>query len=100
MIESMHKRQLHAVGLKATAGRMRLLHLLEKAREPLMAQQIAERLGLNVVTAYRALESLVQAGLVRQGSDGRAAQYSYAMKPHHHHMVCTDCGVRQECVVC
>jgi Fur family ferric uptake transcriptional regulator len=100
MQAAQHKAQLRAAGLKATAGRMELIHLLERQSKPLSASQISSALGLNVVTVYRALETLVSAGLVRQGSDGRAAHFDYALKPHHHHLVCSDCGFIPVCKTC
>lgn len=95
-----HTRQLRAAGLRATKGRMALLHLLEGAKRPLSAQDIGKRLDLNLVSVYRALESLTAAGLVRHGSDGRVAHFSYGPGPHHHHMVCADCGFTPACSTC
>lgn len=95
-----HTRQLRAVGLRATQGRMALLHALEGARRPLSAQEIGKRLDLNIVSVYRALEQLVEKGLVRQGSDGRVSHFSYGPAPHHHHMVCSDCGFSARCAAC
>jgi len=95
------KDELHAVGSKATPGRLSLLKVLEQARSPLTVKQIEEKPHqLNPVTLYRALESLVAAGLVRRGIQGRVAQFEYAGKPHHHHLVCTDCDFMKECQTC
>jgi Fur family transcriptional regulator, ferric uptake regulator len=87
-------------GLKATAGRVALLHLLESSRKPLAVPSISKKLDLNVVSVYRALDSLAKASLVRQGSDGRVSHFTYALNPHHHHMICTDCGYTQACRAC
>lgn len=95
-----HTRQLRSVGLRATQGRMALLHVLEGARRPLSAREIGRRLDLNLVSVYRALETLVAKGLVRQGSDGHAARFSYGLVPHHHHMICSDCGFSARCAAC
>lgn len=95
-----HTEELRAAGLKATPGRKALLHSLEGARKPLSAHELAGKLSLNVVSVYRALESLVAAGLVRQGSDGQTWRFSYSRRPHHHHMICADCGFSLACPVC
>ncbi len=95
------KEELRAAGSRATPGRLALLAVLEHATRPLTVEEIARKVrSLNPVTLYRALDALVHAGLVRRGMDGRVAQYEYARKPHHHHMVCVDCGFTQLCRNC
>jgi Fur family ferric uptake transcriptional regulator len=95
------KVELRQAGSKATPGRLSLLKLLEGAQEPLTAKQIEQKLHrLNPVTVYRALESLVMAGVVRRGVSGRVAHFEYAGKPHHHHFVCTDCSYEPTCRTC
>lgn len=95
------KDELRQAGSKATPGRLSLLKVLEGAREPLTVKQIEQKLHrLNPVTVYRALESLVQAGLVRRGVSERVAHFEYAGKPHHHHLVCSDCGFTSQCRTC
>lgn len=95
------KEELRQAGSKATPGRLALLGVLESARTPMTVKQIEKSLHLlNPVTVYRALESLVQAGLVRRGVNGRIARFEYAGKPHHHHLVCVDCGFNKVCNAC
>ena len=95
------KVELHEAGSKATPGRLALLKVLEHGRKPLTIKEIQQTLkDLNLVTLYRALGALVEAGLVRQGVVGRVARFEYAGKPHHHHLVCTDCGFEQTCRIC
>lgn len=95
------KEELHAAGSRATPGRLSVLKLLEKERAPLTAGEIEKRVkDLNQVTIYRILETLTKAGLVRMGFSGRVAHYEYAGKPHHHHLVCADCGFNQACRTC
>lgn len=96
------KEELRLAGSRATPGRLALLSTLERARCPLTVGELEARLpALNEATLYRAAEALAAAGLLRRGmrQDG-TAQYEYAGRPHHHHLVCTDCGIAMQCRVC
>lgn len=102
-MEKIHdcKEELHAAGSRATPGRLSVLKLLEKERAPLTVQAIEKKVtDLNQVTIYRILETLTKAGLVRMGLSGRVARFEYAGNPHHHHLVCVDCGFNQTCRTC
>jgi Fur family ferric uptake transcriptional regulator len=96
------KAELHAAGSRATPGRLALLEVLERQRTPLTVAQLAHKLpSLNQVTLYRALDALAAAGLIRKGVGvDRTAHYEYAARPHHHHLVCTDCGFAKMCATC
>ncbi len=95
------KAELRAAGSRATPGRLAMLALLEKERAPLTVPQIKHKLrSLNEVTLYRALEALASAGLLRQGMKAGVVQYEYAARPHHHHMVCSDCSFISQCKTC
>lgn len=95
------KEELRTAGSKATPGRVALLGVLEREHKPLTVKEMQNKLRtLNPVTLYRALEALVIAGLVRRGFSERGAHFEYAGKPHHHHLVCTDCGFNKECQTC
>jgi len=92
---------LRSQGFKATPGRVALLRALWLAKRPLTVEKIGEKLDLNVVTLYRALESLAGRGLLLRGAGaGDAAQYSYPRGLHHHHLICMDCGFIRSCVNC
>ena len=94
------KELLRSKGLRATPGRIVLLKLLKTSSKPLAVRDMASRVkSLNQVTLYRALEDLADAGLVRRGV-GPVLQYEYAAHPHHHHLVCLDCGFARQCVAC
>lgn len=96
------KEELRAAGSRATPGRLALLSALERARRPLTVNELERKVPtLNEATIYRALEALSKAGLLRRGMDGGGiARYEYAGKPHHHHLVCTDCGYAVACRTC
>lgn len=94
------KEMLRMRGFRATTGRIALLHALKKATRPHTVEEIGKKLDLNVVTLYRALNDLADAGLLLRGNGkGDAVHFSYP-KNHHHHMVCADCGFTDRCAVC
>ena len=92
-------------GLKATPRRVHLLSLLEKAKKPLSAQEYKDawkQENIDVVTVYRALEALAAAGIVRRVDLHHGhVDYELALDgKHHHHLVCTDCGVIEDFEEC
>lgn len=95
------KEELRAAGSRATPGRLALLALLEEEQRPLTVPRIRQKLRtLNEVTVYRALHALSAAGLLRQGMKEGVVQYEYAARPHHHHMVCSECNFVSRCKTC
>ena len=95
------KALLRSQGFKATPGRIALLRKLWLAKEPLTVDEIGRKLDLNVVTLYRALESLAERGLLLRGAGvGDATHFSYPRGLHHHHLICMDCGFIKSCVNC
>jgi Fe2+ or Zn2+ uptake regulation protein len=95
------KEILHKSGYRATPGRVRLLENLNKASKPLTVAQIHIILGaqgINEVTLYRAIESLVSSGIVRRVDlqQDHAYRYELAGQHHHHHIVCTKCGAVED----
>lgn len=85
---------LNTAGLRATKQRIGLLAALESAQTPLSVDALIKgsHAPLDTATAYRTLETLRSAGIVRRIdlSQGRAL-YERA-GTHHHHVVCTKCG--------
>lgn len=85
-------------GFRATYGRVALLERLQKAKKPLSVETLAKELKgtIDQANAYRALEALAGAGLVRRIDVGhRHMHYELAaLVPHHHHYVCEDCGAK------
>lgn len=87
---------LRKSGHKATPGRLSLLELLATADHPLAIHEIVEAAqgSLNQATIYRALESLLEVGIVRRVDMQHAhAHYELAEgAKHHHHLICKHCG--------
>jgi Fur family ferric uptake transcriptional regulator len=87
---------LKRIGSKVTPGRVKILEMLEKEPKPLTIEELQKKVGkgINGVTLYRNLEALAKAGIVER-SDLRHGHAHYELRlgrPHHHHIVCTNCG--------
>ncbi len=94
------KEVLRARGFRATPGKIALLRALRSSKRPLTVDEIGRHMDLNVVTLYRSLNGLADAGLLLRGTGaGDAMHFSYP-KNHHHHMICADCGFKSNCQVC
>lgn len=88
--------------LKATKPRIAVLSLLHQSRHPLSIDELHEALDskLTKATLYRVLDSLVSCGIVYQTNfrDGKA--YFELQSTHHHHVVCTECGLTERVATC
>lgn len=96
---------LHGGGFRATASRIQLLLLLQKVGAPLTIQKIAlmwEGTAPDITTLYRSLTDLSRAGIVRRiDLNTGTAHFEYTPhRPHHHHIVCSDCGRVEELHYC
>ncbi|MGY1820919.1 Fur family transcriptional regulator [Geodermatophilus sp. SYSU D00079] len=85
-------------GRRQTRQRSAVLTLLEELDGFRTAQDLHALLrqrgdAVGLATVYRALQALVDDGLVDvlRGSDGEAA-YRRCSPVHHHHLVCRSCG--------
>lgn len=90
------KASLKSRRLKATPARLRLLDIFEHYPKPLSAAELSEKFGkvkINLVTIYRNIESLEVLGLLRKITfGGRSSYYELSSRPHHHHVLCNNCG--------
>ena len=109
------RQMLKDAKLYCTAARIAILQVLMQAARPLRENQIAKGLaglqsttrgrdalgsktGLNKVTVYRTLESLIEVGLVHRAFTYNRAWY-FELADHctehqcHPHFTCTHCGV-------
>lgn len=97
---------LHGAGLKATAGRVAVLEVMDS-----MAHTDAERVfraisdvlpTTSIQSVHNILADLTSAGLLRRIEPaGSAALYERRTGDNHHHVVCTRCGAISDvdCVV-
>lgn len=101
------EKELKSVSLKATAPRMRILELFQRAHEAgaerhltaedIYKQLIAENIEVGLATVYRVLTQFESAGLiVRHYFGNDRATYEVDDGAHHDHIVCTRCGRVEE----
>ena len=98
-----HSAELHALGLKATLPRLRVLQVFQRAAQRhLSAEEVfrallAEGSEVSLATVYRVLMQFAQAGLlVRQHFEGDRAVFELNEGHHHDHLVCLQCGRVEE----
>lgn len=92
-------------GFRVTKGRLELLTLLERSGQPLSIQQIItlwKGVPPNTTTLYRSLTDLSLSGVVRRiDLNTGVAHFEYTPdRPHHHHIICNDCGTIEEIAGC
>jgi Fur family ferric uptake transcriptional regulator len=88
---------------RATKQRTAIAKLLEHADAFKSAQELhdllrAEGAGVGLATVYRTLQSLVDSGEidVLRNESGEVIYKKCASSDHHHHLVCTHCGLSVE----
>jgi Fe2+ or Zn2+ uptake regulation protein len=91
---------LRSNGLRATPQRIALLRALERAHKPLTAEELHAKTNADLVTVYRNLQSLVKAHVVHEVRFKDASVRYELSHGHHHHIVCTSCGVIEELESC
>lgn len=95
-----HEQLLRKNGLRATPQRIALLRALERAHKPQTAEELHAKTDADLVTIYRNLQSLAAAGVVREVRFKDASVRYELSHGHHHHIVCTSCGVIEELESC
>ena len=92
------QQHLTRAGLKATRQRELIARAFFATPSHISAEALYRRVNgrdrrIGLVTVYRTLKLLKQAGLAheRQFGEGRAL-FEHATKRHHDHMICTHCG--------
>lgn len=96
-IESGAAEQLRAAGVKVTSARVRVLDVLTSIEQPACHAELEAQLGIDRVTLYRVLDSLVACGLAARSLDDRgvfrfASAASRRRHVGHAHFRCTGCG--------
>jgi Fur family ferric uptake transcriptional regulator len=96
---------LKKAGLKVTLPRLKILQILEHAREHhLSAEDIYRVLlesgdDIGLATVYRVLTQFEAAGLVtRHRFEGDSSVFELDLGEHHDHLVCVKCGRVEEFV--
>jgi Fur family ferric uptake transcriptional regulator len=93
------KQDLREAGLKVTSPRLKVLEVLENAKDRHLSAEAIYRLllengeELGLATVYRVLTQFEQAGLVsRNNFEGGTAVFELTDGTHHDHMVCLETG--------
>ena len=88
---------LKKAGQRLTRHRVAVMATLRTSNRPVTADEVAKISGVPLSTAYRNLAELCDAGVaVRVGGADRTDRFEIAeslTSHHHHHLVCTECGV-------
>jgi len=99
-------RRLEARGSRATPQRMAVLTTLMAQSRYVTAQDLHATLRglqphLGLATVYRTLELLVECGLAEAfPQPNNEMRYTFCSDRHHHHLVCTTCGLVAEVPGC
>jgi Fe2+ or Zn2+ uptake regulation protein len=99
-------RRLEACGHRATPQRMAVLAALLAQRTFVTAQELHGALRrvqphLGLATVYRTLELLMECGLAEAfPQPNNEMRYTFCSARHHHHLVCTQCGLVAEVPGC
>jgi len=96
---------LKKAGLKVTLPRLKILHILEQAKEHHFSAEDIYRLllesgeDIGLATVYRVLTQFEEAGLViRHHFEGGQSVFEMDHGTHHDHLVCVKCGRVEEFV--
>ena len=99
----MNDKQLREAGLKVTLPRIKILQILENAKQHhLRAEDVYKALldsgdDVGLATVYRVLTQFETAGLVtRHHFEGGNSVFEIDQGEHHDHLVCVKCGSVEE----
>ncbi len=88
-------------GIRVTEARRVLLRHLRAVGKAQTVQELHDAVGGDLVTIYRTVALFVAHGLLREIKlAGTAVLYEDALLDHHHHAICTGCGVVAELPEC
>lgn len=92
--------------IKNTPGRIAILEILQKAKKPVDIQFIIEELdkkqaSIDRATVFRIINVFTEQGIVHklEFSEGKA-RYELTSLPHHHHVICVNCGIVKDIEDC
>ena len=100
------KATLLSANMRNTAGRRAVLEFVTHASSPVSVDDIEKapsvtKLDLDQATIYRIINLLTKKGILRSVDFGEGkARFELASHPHHHHVVCTNCGAVKDVEDC
>lgn len=89
-------------GLKVTRPRLSVLKIFKNSTHPISAQEVAAATLINGVTIYRIIDSFKERGIIREVNlrHGHSDYELIDHADHHHHIVCTKCGLTEDLYSC
>ena len=94
---------LKCAKLKVTSARILILDLMTNSKTPLTVEMIREKIKnkkVDQVTVYRTIESLLKAKIIGRVDLRKGSVFYELLGDHHHHIVCTKCGVLEDFESC
>ncbi|MFC1948587.1 Fur family transcriptional regulator [Chloroflexota bacterium] len=91
--------ELQKNGYKLTQQRRAVIRAIISSRDHLTTASIYNKvsqshLTIGLVTVYRTLEILTALGLICElHTGGSCRSYTISTPQHHHHLICSDCGM-------
>lgn len=85
--------------LRITTPRKIIFDVLLESKQPLSIVDIIDRAkSVDKVSVYRTIDLFVKEGIATTAPHGWKLRYELAapLKPHHHHITCTNCGALQD----
>ena len=93
---------LRQAGHRLTSPRQRILSVIRASDGHITAEQILKRVrtrsgAMNKSSVYRTLDLLTRLNLINPTDFGNGRiEYEIHRHPHHHHLLCRDCGAMTE----
>lgn len=93
---------LKSQGFRITQTRKAVLEAFASTQEPLSPLAVQDSLstgGINVnkTTVYRELDFLLARNIIQKVPINHTSDlYEFSHLPHHHHVICTDCGTVED----
>ncbi len=93
-----YKDLLKENGFKNTPTRLAILEIFSMTDKPITAHFIYKKLKgeINEATVYRTLSSFEISGILKKVDLRRDSIYFELNNDHHHHIVCTKCGLIED----
>jgi len=92
--------------LKQTEARIAVLSIVSRTNKPIDVKTITDflkKLGIvaDQATVYRTLQTFVESGILKrvEFNEGKF-RYELSSLPHHHHVVCINCGKVEDVEEC
>lgn len=89
-------------GYRSTEPRRALVRTVAERDSHFTAEELREELPqLGRATVYRGLNILVETGILcRVLMEDGSLHYQLSHRGHHHHLICTQCGISQDLIGC